>query len=599
MRFSQIFLTVMFLCGAVFLAPLSQAQVLEAISGDPAPEADESKPEIPSDDLGRRNPRGTILGYIDAVSKGDYEKAGQYFDLREIPKSKRARQGAKLAKILERVLDQKGSLQPGSLLSDGVMGLENDNLDAGVDEAGSFRLGDKTVPVLVEKIEDKEQGAIWLLSSKTLSELPSEVNGAPETFTIVQVLPKILIDNEWHGVPIGHWLAMVLLVVCTYLVAWLVTAVVTATIRLIWRETENQRPAGIIRAFTLPVRLYMAVWMFFLSAQEIGISIIVRQNFSSAMVVVAWVAILLLLWRLIDVFSDLGERRMARRENLGGLSAVMFFRRSIKFVVIAVGIVTILDTVGFDVSTGLAALGIGGLALALGAQKTIENLVGSLTVIFDQPVRVGDFCKVGDIMGTVEQIGMRSTRIRTLDRTLVTIPNGDFSAQNIENYTHRDRFWFHPTLGLRYETSPDQLRYLLVEIRAILYAHPRVDSETARVRFVEFGADSLNIEVYAYVRERDYSNYLEVSEDLNLRIADIVEASGTGFAFPSQTVYLARDAGLSEEKTKAAEAEVQQWREAGTMPLPAFDKSRIDELESTITYPPEGSSAQIKSTDNF
>lgn len=577
--------------------PSPQAQVLETISGDQAPEADENKPQVSPDSLGRSNPRGTILGYIDAMSKGYYEKAGQYFDLREIPKNKRAEQGAKLAKILERVLDQKGSLEPGSLLSDGALGFEDDNLDKGVDEVGSFSLGGKTVSVLVERIERKEEGAIWLVSSRTLSELPSDVNGAPETFTIDQVLPKILVDNEWNGVPIGHWLAMFLLVVCVYLVAWLVTAVVTATIRLIWRETENQRPLGIIRAFTLPVRLYLAVWMFFLGAQEIGISIIVRQNFSSAMVVVAWVAILLLLWRLIDVFSDLGERRMTRRENLGGLSAVMFFRRSIKFVLIAVGIVTILDTVGFDVSTGLAALGIGGLALALGAQKTIENLVGSLTVIFDQPVRVGDFCKVGEILGTVEQIGMRSTRIRTLDRTLVTIPNGDFSAQSIENYTRRDRFWFHPTLGLRYETSPDQLRYLLVEIRAILYAHPRVDSETARVRFVEFGADALNVEVYAYVRERDYSNYLEVCEDLNLRIADIVEASGTGFAFPSQTVYLARDAGLSDEKTKAAEAEVQKWREAGKMPLPAFDKSRIDELESTITYPPEGSSTQTMHDD--
>src|SRR5690606_25692885 len=138
-------------------------------------------------------------------------------------------------------------------------------------------------------------------------------------------------------------------------------------------------------------------------------------------------AILLLAWRLIDVIADGLLSRMTRRANMGALSAIMFFRRSLKVLLVALGTISVLDIIGFDVTTGLAALGIGGIAIALGAQKTVENLVGGLSLILDQPVRVGDFCKVGDTLGTIEQIGMRSTRIRTLDRTMVVIPNGDLS----------------------------------------------------------------------------------------------------------------------------------------------------------------------------
>lgn len=188
--------------------------------------------------------------------------------------------------------------------------------------------------------------------------------------------------------------------------------------------------------------------------------------------------------------------------------------------------------------------------------------MGSVTLVADQPVRVGDFCKVGDTVGTVEQIGMRSTRIRTNDRTIVTIPNGEFSSLKIENYAHRDRFWFHPILTLRYETTPDQIRFLLVQLRSVLISHPKVDPDPARVRFIELGAHSLNIEIFAYIHASDYSGFLEIKEDLFLRMMDVVEASGTGFAFPSQTLYVARDKGISGEKALEAEEKVRKWCEA-------------------------------------
>ncbi len=159
----------------------------------------------------------------------------------------------------------------------------------------------------------------------------------------------------------------------------------------------------------------------------------------------------------------------------------------------------------------------------------------------DRPVRVGDFCKYGDDVGTIEAIGIRSTRIRGLDRTVTTIPNGVLSKMPIVNLTLRDRMLLKMVIRLRNETTPEQLRFVLAKLRELLLAHPMVTQEPSRVRFVGIGDCSLNLEVFAYVGTKDFNEFLEVQEDINLRMMDVVAASGTGFAFPSQTLYFARD----------------------------------------------------------
>lgn len=587
MRLFQVFLLIASLIISFFIPLTTTGQSLPFM-GKQDSDSEERQPSYPPDALGRRTPRGTILGYLDAMAEENYDMAARYFDMSRIPAAEQSYQGPELAQRLQDLLDRSGDIQPGALLSNQSAGQLNDDLDVNLDKVGEIRWEGETIPVLLERTTDDNDAPLWLISSTTIKALPAQVEGT-STFSINRILPESMIANKWGGVPVGHWLVMLCLIFASYMLALLITFILVFLIKAFTRHRLTDRTIGFVNAFAVPIRIYMAVWILIYSAQKLSISIIVRQYFSKATVIVAWIAILILIWRLIDVFSDYGERQMTKRNNMGGLSAMMFFRRGIKFILIAIGIITILDTFGFDVTTGIAALGIGGIALALGAQKSVENLVGSLTVIFDQPVRVGDFCKVGDTIGTVEKIGMRSTRIRTLARTIVTIPNGDFSAQRIENFAHRDRFLFNPTLGLRYETSPDQMRYILVELRTLLYAHPRVDPDPARVRFLGFGADSQNVGIHSYVHAADFNEFLEIQEDLNLRIADVVSASGTGFAFPSQTLYMARDSGLSDEKTKAAEARVREWKENGQMQLPKFDEKRIEELKGSIDYPPVGS----------
>jgi len=142
---------------------------------------------------------------------------------------------------------------------------------------------------------------------------------------------------------------------------------------------------------------------------------------------------------------------------------------------------------------------------------------------------------------------------------------------------------------VRYETTPDQLRYILVEIRKLLYAHERILPDTPRVRFINFGAFSLDIEVLAYANTKDWAEFLGIREDIFLRIMDIIEASGSGFAFPSQTLYMGKDDGLNAERVREVTAEVQRWRERNEVFLPNFPADKIAELKGTLAYPPEGS----------
>jgi MscS family membrane protein len=174
------------------------------------------------------------------------------------------------------------------------------------------------------------------------------------------------------------------------------------------------------------------------------------------------------------------------------------------------------------------------LAIALAAQKTIENLFGGVSVISDRPVTVGDFCKFGDHVGTVEDIGLRSTRIRTLDRTLVTVPNSQFSSMMLENFSKRDKMWFHVTLNLRRETTPAQVRILLNAITRILKEHPQVETGPLPVRFVGVGSYSLDLEIFAYVLTPSSDTFLELQQELLLAMLDAVEASGTALALPTQ-----------------------------------------------------------------
>jgi MscS family membrane protein len=299
---------------------------------------------------------------------------------------------------------------------------------------------------------------------------------------------------------------------------------------------------------------------------------------------VTWV-----IFRTVDIGAEALAERARIREHQGLASVLPLARVTFKAALGLLALIVGLQNFGVNVTGLLAGLGFGGLAFALASQKTLENLFGGVTVIADQPVRVGDFCRFGDRVGTVEDIGLRSTRVRTVERTVITVPNGEFATMQLENFAKRDSIRFAPRLGLRYETTPDQMRYALVEMRRLLYSHPMVDPEGARVRFAGFGSSSLDVDIVAYIRVTDWAKYLEVAEDLNLRLMDVVDEAGSGFAFPSQTLYVSHDDGLDSERSKAAERSVAEWRERGELAHPDFSPEALRSIAGTTTFPEAGS----------
>jgi len=567
----------------LFALPLyAQAQILAT------PETKTEEAKFPADSLERRTPRGTVNGFIKAMADQNYIRASQFLELKSSWRKKSQR--LRIVQTFQRLLDQGGDMAPTSLLSDKYDGNPDDVLEEDRDLVGTITIDDKEISLFVVNVATAEQPPLWQFSTETVAEISATT--ADEDTLLNNILPNYLKNKKLGGVPIGHWIAVVSIVLVCYLIAWALVAFVGFIIKSIWKKTAHEDNWILVKAMGLPVRLCIAVWLFVLVSQYVGISIIVRQRFSALTFVIGIVAFLILLWRLADIVSEYTKSRMTLRKRISAVSVILFLRRMAKAAIVIIGFITILGAIGFDVKTWFAALGIGGIALALGAQKTVENFVGSVTLIADQPIRVGDFCKVGDITGTVESIGMRSTRLRTNRRTVVTVPNGSFSSNNIENYTHRDRFLFNPVLEFKMETTPNQLRYLLVEIRKLLYSHTSVNPEPAKVRFTGLTASAYKIEIFAYIEAVNLDGSQEVQEDLLLRILDIVAQSGTDFAFPSQTLYMARDKGNDADKITVTNDIVKKWKDNNELHLPAFTPEQIEKLKDSVKFPPEGSSIQ-------
>lgn len=498
---------------------------------------------FPPDSLNRRNPRGTVNGFIQAVADQNYIRASRYLNLKRSWRSTRQRK--RIVLKFQALLDQGGDMRATSLISDKPAGLINDDLAENQDIVGTLNADGSEITLYVENTggTTASNPPLWQFSASTVAVISG--SDTDETSLLNSTLPDNLKEQTLGGVPVGHWLAVVVLVVVSYLVSWLFIALGGLIVRGIWKKARQPEKWLIIRALGLPLRLYITVLLFVEVSQQVGISIIIRQRFSTITVTIGIAAILILLWRLTDILGEFIKNRMTIRKRISAISVILFVRRMAKAAIIVIGIIALLGAVGFDVTTWIAALGIGGLALALGAQKTMENFVGSVSLIADQTIRVGDFCRVGDIKGTVESIGMRSTRLRTPERTVVTIPNGLFASNNVENYAHRDRFLFNPILELRMETTPDELRKVLQLTRDVLLDHEKVINEGSKVRLTGFTANGYKTEIYCYVQAGSIDEAQEIQEGIYLQLLDIITQSGTDFAYPSQTLYMAQDKGIS------------------------------------------------------
>ncbi len=253
------------------------------------------------------------------------------------------------------------------------------------------------------------------------------------------------------------------------------------------------------------------------------------------------VLIFCITWTLLRIMDYVGlvmkERARITESKMDDLF-VPFIISAIKAVMIIFSLFFVLGAVfKLNVASIIAGLGIGGLAIALASKETLENLLGSFLIFADKPFAVGDLIKTDQLHGHIEEVGFRSTKIRTLEKTLISVPNKKMIDAELENQTIRTFYRYKFNIGLVYTTSASQLRKIMEEIRAVLDENPMIE-ENPNVFFSAFGESALIVTIIYLVRTSDYDTYENIKQDINFRIMDIVNSNGSGFAYPSTSVYI-------------------------------------------------------------
>ena len=538
------------------------------------------------------------------------ERAVRTLNLSEVSRALTPKVGLERALLVKEVLDRI-PLPPFDSIPGAVTVAESGQAGP----AAQSEIVRWTVPhteITIARVEEGPRTGEYLFTTETVArvrgfyqkvrELPYRPGASEGFYELVHAAPGLLPPTwfEWvRGLPdwtktmfweqaVWQWMALMLAIVLAALLPWLANR---------WRRYRGGLAVGRTwRRFLVPVSVIIAAWgVHELAEGPLNLTGKVLQVVLQGTEVVMFLGSA---WAAVSFSGVVAEIIITSpRIPEKGLDAnlLRFGFRLLGLTVAALIIVTGLADVGVPVAPMAAGVGVGGLAVALAAQPTLENFIASLTLYVDKPLKVGDFCRYGDDLssgflriGTVEEIGLRSTRLRGIDRTLTTIPNADFSKLQLINLTLRDRMLLRTTISLRYETTPEQMRFLLAKVREMLLRHPKITTDPARVRFAGFGDYSLNVDIFAYADTPDWNQFLGIQEDVYLRIMDIVEEAGTGFAFPSQTTYLTQDRGLDENKGEAAEAEVRAWRSDGTLPFPEFAQLYRERVLNTLAYPPEG-----------
>ncbi len=537
------------------------------------------------EDEGRRGAEATALRHL--------RRAARCLDLSELPPSQ---------------VEQAKSLKPIMLLDVfNRIALPDPLSVPDADEVEARALAHWTLPdtpIAIARVQQGSRAGEWLFTPETVTrvkefylrtrDLPLQAGAVVEDGYELSIhLPGWMIPLAWIEAlpewaraiyleqPVWKWALLTALVLFS-------VAAGRAAIRVSQRTREGRRSAR--RALLGPASiLLLALVARYLLWTQIGLS---GTLLAIAQVALTAVFYLAAAWTAMILGSAVADQIVSSPRIRPGSIDAHLVRLGARIVSFVVAVLIVMEggrSLGVPLAGLIAGLGVGGLAVALAAQSTIENLIGSITIFADRPVRVGDLCSFGEHIGTVERIGLRSTRIRALDRSVVTVPNAEFSRLKLINLTERDRMLFRTTVSLRLETTPDQLRLVLARLRELLLAHPRVDEDPARVRVVAAGPHAFDLEVFAYVKTRDWSEFLAIREDLFLRMIDVVGQAGTSFAPPAHTTYVARDGGLDDERARAAEAQVAKWRRESALPFPEFAPAQREKLEDTLDFPPAGS----------
>jgi MscS family membrane protein len=518
-------------------------------------------PVIPPDPLGRETPRGMLLGFIKAAQEERYSVAIEYFQQPPARRRRSEQDDEELAAQILAIFNQKFA-NALDLTSRDPLGHLDDGLPPDQEKISGALGSDDKFPIMLVRLEDEHGRKLWYFSRTTLDHVPElyETLSFPE---IEKKIPVTLVSHRLLYMPLWQWIAFLVFLPIALLVGRLVTLIVALVINRS-RKSRDKPPLPHQKFFQVdPITLTVAILLHYIFVSSIGTSLLYRLYYRH----IVWIFLAFdFYWMLTRITRAISSRigvSLTRRGMLAERSIVSLVRRFTEVSIFLLVTLLVLRSLGVDVSTALAGVGIGGLALGLGAQKTFENLFGGVSVLFDKVIQIGDTCRINNQIGVVEDIGLRSTRLRTGERTLLSIPNGIMASAVLENLRFRDKFLCQQTIRLRYDLSPDHVRYVLGQIQNLLIEDPKVEDSSARVRFLRFAEYALEVEIYCYILEPEFTAYLATQEQLLLKIMDTIEKAGAVVALPTQTTFVSKDAWIDPQKAKAAQVAIEKARDPG------------------------------------
>jgi MscS family membrane protein len=488
--------------------------------------------EQPADPLGRTTPRGTIAAFIRAVNREDMVSAARYMQVTE---SQRRNTGT-LARDLKDLMDRYFS-QAVTSISDSPDGALDDGLPTDRERIGPLTVGATQADITLVRVTDPQAGRVWLISSETLAQVPALHASIARTW-IERVMPSPLVSRGLLGISLAHWVVLTAsIVVPLVLLALLSSAFVLFARRLVTNPSRRHDLDNWYAAIRWPAIAVFALLVHAAVMRYLGFPLAFRIAYSHVELVAAVIVVTWLLRRILTLGFARARSMVWGRDTTSTRSLMLLGERLIQALVVVIAVIAILTIVGVNTKTALAGLGIGGIAIALGAQKTVENLLGGVFLLSDRALAVGDTCMISNRLGVVEDITLRSVRLRTLDQTLVSVPAGVLAQAGIENFASREKILVQTVLRLRYGTSAQQLQRILDGVRERLATNPKIEKRSARIRLVNFGERALELELFAYVLTADFAEFLAVREGLLLDVASLVEMAGSAFAQPTEFIY--------------------------------------------------------------
>jgi MscS family membrane protein len=528
----KLFLIILLLLAAARIDVLAQETGQEA--------AQEPEIIVPADDFDRGTPKRSVEGFVAAVDKADYALAAEYMDLRNLRGEADDLEPEQLARRLAVIVSRATWTEVEEMVDDPA-GRSNDGVPPYRDPIGTIldEESGNDFPLYVQKVPRGDGVFIWKISNASVSLIPElyDVYGYPETIENVRrMLPHVTI--------LGFELFKFVIALGVGISAYILVFLFALILRRLLGDPGFPSRRRIFRFFILPLGL----WVFVLSASEMA-TYLGRGATAETWRVMTPIPTLITVWLLfgaINLARDLFITRQRRDGREGTATLVRPMGNALKLLIGVVATLIYLDKIGINITALVAGLGVGGVAVALALQKPMEDIFGAITLYAQQPVRVGDFCRFGaDELGTIEEIGLRTTRVRTLANTVIAVPNSKLATEAIDNYSARKKILYRPTLRVRQDTTPDQMEVILAGIREFFDKHDRVLEQGQRVRFKGFASDALVIEAFTYIDTTDWIEYLEIAEELNLGVHRIVIDAGSGLSLPARALRIEQTAESS------------------------------------------------------